>query len=315
MEGAEIVYIASAFIDDFSIHFIKEILALPKHKTSHIKFLTGLFGRFNRKKNLLELQQINKNPHIEIRISDKPNFHWKYYSFKHKSRFTFLIGTANFTKNGFNSDGEFLLHFVEDVKSYSDSQLYSMFSNEFENATNIKDVNLASYVERRNVIDLPGDKKVLGLLKNIKSKKKIKIEPEKLCRILKFQLLLSHKVEKQLYEQKSIWEKNDWEIFAFDKEAHYNAALEAKYILNIYKSNQKYNMELCEIKEDDFLPIGDDHYFIATKPIKEIQITPTKEDELDKINFDFRRRPKNWTEIYSNKNKRTNELIKSWFKI
>lgn len=32
MEGAEIVYIASAFIDDFSINFIKEILAYLKRK-------------------------------------------------------------------------------------------------------------------------------------------------------------------------------------------------------------------------------------------------------------------------------------------
>jgi len=315
LEGAEIVYIASAFIDDFSISFLKEILSLPKSERPQIKFITGLFGRFNSKNNLLELQQLNENKHIEIRISEKPNFHWKYYSFKHNNVFTFLIGSANFTKNGFNSEGEFLLHFTEQVKSFSNSKLYSMFSKEFEDATNIKEINFDDYVERKKVIDLPSDKKVFDLLKTLKSKKKNKAEPEKLCRIIKFQFPLSPKIQRQIYEQKSVWDNNNWEIFAFDYEANYDAALKSKYLLNIFSFKQEYHMELCEIKDDDFLPIGNEHYFIATKRIKKIRITPSKENELDEINLDFRRRPKNWTEIYSNKNKQTNELIKNWFKI
>lgn len=314
IEGAELIYIASAFIDDFSIRFIKEILALPKPKRPQIKFLTGLYGRFNSKNNLLELQNLNGNKYIEIKISKNREFHWKYYSFKQNNIFTFLIGSANFTKNGFNSEGEFLLQFIEEVKSISNSKLYLMFSNEFENnAISISEVNLVNYVERKKVIDLPNDKKVFDLLKKLKSKEKIKPEPQKLCRIIKFQSPLSAKVKRQLYEQKSVWEKKKWEPYAFQYKSGYNAALKSKYLLNIYKESGEYYVELSEIKDHDFLPIGNERYFIATVYKKPIKLNSAKKEELVNIKFAYKTQPNKWREIYSNK--KINELIKNWFRI
>lgn len=314
IKGAEIVYIASAFIDDFSIDFIKEILALSRADRPQIKFLTGLFGRFNRKKNLVELQKLNEKQYkfLEIKISVKPEFHWKYYAFKRKNTFTFLIGSANFTKNGFNSQGEFLLQFLEEVKSFSNSKLYTMFSNEFENAINIDEIDLTKYIERKKNIETGNDNRVFNLLKNIQSKDKI--DPKKLCRIIKFQFPLDKKVKKKLYEQKSGWANNNWDPFSFQNKKDFNAALKSKYLLNIYRLRSKYYMELCEIKDNDSnLLIGNEHYFVATEFRKKMLITEKKKKELDEINLLFRTHHKNWKEIYSNK--KTNELIENWFSI
>lgn len=310
-EGTETLSIATAFIDDYTIEFLRKTLSLPVGKRPRIEFLTGLFGHFNRKRNLIELQKLNASNWIKIRISRNEKFHWKYYAFRQQHQFTFFAGSANFTKNGFTSDGEFLVQFTEQVTRSAKSKLYALFSHEFERAFDIDELDFERYDERKIPNALPHEDEIFPTIKRRKPIKGVKYS--KLCRIIKVQYSTSRKEAKKLYEEKSNWADKGWGFYAFSDKAHYDAALKAKYLLNIYRKSGKYSMDLSEIMDWDVLPIGNRRYFIAIAQTKTIDLTIAEVIEIERIIIDFRTRPNRWKERYSDK--KTNELIKRWFGI
>lgn len=322
-EKSEIIYIASAFIDGFTIKMINQILKLPKAKRPFIKFLTGLYGRFNRKVNLLALQTINNKygKTVEIKVSEKGNFHWKYYAFKTKYIYHFYIGSANFTNNGFNSDGELLINFRQLIPKPQVGDLVYNFDSEFIQAINISKKDFINdYIERKITEEKEADKKVSNLIKRNKQKKAHISEADKFCAVIKVQHYTSSKTSKKIAEIKSLWEKNDWNYYSFDTKLSFTNAIKTKYLLNIFRNKNTYCMELSRIEDWDYIETDDDgNYFIATKFIgkQKISLTNSKMLKLDELGFKFRTQNKNWKNIIlrNEKNKELILLIKDWFNV
>ena len=312
-EEADTIYFASAFIDKFTIDFLRDMLSWPVTRRPRIKFITGLFGRFNCKADLIALEKLNKHRSkvFQIRISELPAFHWKYYGFESKSSLQHIVGSSNFTKNGLTSEGEFLVEFNERTSFKEKSKLLSMFNDEFNQAIDISLFNLSAYIERKRTIDKTNDLKIIDLLNQSKKYSNETRPAKHSFRIIKFQASLSPKVEKKVMQEKSLWEKKNWSLYAFYYKSDFNAAWKAKYLLNIYKAKGQHHITLEEIVDKDEISVGGDKYFIATRTLKDLKLTVHKENELKSIGVSFKGRPNNWQAIYPNKS--LSKIIQTWF--
>lgn len=258
--------IASAFIDDTTINILENSLLKNKNLKS-LKFLTGIYGCFNRKANFYKLQQLALKYAIkvEIHISKDKQFHWKYYHFTKGTKTALYIGSANFTSGGTGGNGELLvkLSVNSSEKDFGFKSIPLRFNKEWEESGAITEFNLDEYNEQA----LPksgsnhGTTGNKNFFENSSGVKPQAIASENAV-VVYLTENITVKTEKMIVNTKPSWKKGDY--FICNSKINFNQCISINRILLLDRIN-KNSIYASWVQYFDNLQLKtpDGKYFIA----------------------------------------------------
>lgn len=271
---ANSVDIATAFITSSSIKLIKSYL---KNGDKQLNLIVGLYGGFNSKKDLLELQKLatKKAGNFSCRISRNPLFHWKYYSFNGQSEVTKFVGSANFTRNGLTNPGELTLKLVGNQKTRELRVLSREFKKLWDRESiDINEFPLSKYKSiGRMIIDSPGfvmSKEIRAIL-SIRNRQNDRINSKtKLghCYLEVIEGYVSKETEKSIYLKKSNWQKLGYTFISSHKRTDFDKWRKVKFVLQFELIEKRKRAILFQVMDSTEYETEDGKYFVALKKIR-----------------------------------------------
>lgn len=306
--------IASAFVDDTTISILEYCL-LKNKKIKELKFLTGIYGCFNRKANLYKLQQLALKYAIkvEIHISKDKQFHWKYYHFTKGTKKAIYIGSANFTSGGMGDNGELLVKLSVNTskKDFGFKSIPLRFDKEWEESGAITEFNLDEYNEQ--ALSIYSSKRGRTGNRNF-FENSIRVKPHAIASenavIVYLTDDITVKTEKMIANTKPIWGKRDYFICNSKKYFDYCISINRILLLDRVNKNSIY-ASWVQYLDNLQLKTPDGKYFIAYSYI-------SKKRKLNRIAIEYLTNKENglclkltgWKDILEHKVIRNKQVMK-----
>lgn len=265
LDRSIIVNIATAFIDDYAISKIENILKSNK-KIKDFTLLIGLYGMFNQKKNLEKLISLaGKFPDVlTVNVSKDQQFHLKYYYFKFPTSESCFIGSANFTEAGLTENSELMVKITnnnidKNKDKFANASILE-FNKELKNSININQLILSNYTEQKDLSNLPIKKGVFASLFPVEEELP-EIENTSLNAVLvMLDSDISSKTQKTIGKQYPNWK----EYFVQNSKKDYNTCLNNKSILIISKfPKYVYKYKWVTISDGAVISTDDGKYFLT----------------------------------------------------
>jgi HKD family nuclease len=298
--------IGSSFINEESIMILDNLLK-KKRSFKNVRILIGVYGNFNRKAALVNLNAIAKKHalNLQVHISKDKNYHWKYYNFQFTNRQSIYVGSANFTSTGMNTNGELLVKLsdVLPAKERGVLRLIKEFEMEWDNSGSIADFNLDEYKER----SLPVSKKSEGttgnneFFKKKTLKRKQKISTSGKAMIVNLAVDISKLTEKMVLNLRPEWEQcNFFVCDGPNARKVFDQCCAVGQFLIFDNISRKHDITACwaEYMGDQEVKTVDGKYFIAYQVVsKERKLTNqilnelTNEKGIWKLRLNNRKHP------------------------
>lgn len=272
-------FIATAFIDRYTISFLRKEMNRKDVKNKRkIKLLIGLYGRFNLKEDLKELQKIQQlfPGQIEVRISDIERFHWKMYFFQNQGSESILyIGSSNFTRTGLSSPGEVVLKVQGSSKMEICHSVLSNYNKVWSKAIRIEKFPISKYQNApksiHSAMESIDNKEIRKLFRKFKVRKniikKVDLAHAKIG-LVSSQSFFTKEEEKSIGEKKSNWEKQNYDFIGYNVKSFFSTITKSDYFFLREKSGYgSWFYSLNKVMDWDDFNIGDQKYFIAYKSI------------------------------------------------
>ena len=144
LAGCEEFYFSVAFINEAGIQYLLETLNQLNDIGVKGKILTSTYLNFNAPKAFRRLLQI---PNVEVRITNKENFHAKGYIFKSKDIYSMIIGSSNLTSSALSKNTEWNLKFVSTYNGELIEQTLNEFNSEWEDSIELTKEWIDEYSE------------------------------------------------------------------------------------------------------------------------------------------------------------------------
>lgn len=242
IDNCESFSIGAAFIDKTGIHLLRRFLHRRHSSNRDGRILTGLLGRFNTRANLKELRQLvlGHSGRLQAATSRTEHFHWKFYAFYFKRYVVVYMGSANFTKAGMTSTGEWMTCITADRTR--DRRIIErwerIFATEWDDAIPMKEFPLRWYKE----IPTKGSgaaatglhPTIKALLKQPKNPAESSTEPDRI-RVLLLRGRLSARTVSTVKRYRSEWERKNWEYFSCETKAGFDADRSATHFILVWK--------------------------------------------------------------------------------
>jgi HKD family nuclease len=279
--------IASAFITSWSVRQLREYL---ESGSKNIRLLIGLFGRFNKQKDLKSLLELQNEfaGKFQVRISKNPKFHWKYYFFHSKSIYTTYIGSANFTREGLDKEGELMIRVTSNSLRGLCGDSSRSFIKLWEQSIKIEEFPIAHYREIKRPpkedINNPTDDTLKKLLSNPSfiSNKKTSNSGNIQLRYIRVKDNISKKTEIIIDKYHSTWNKSNYNFICFPYIGDFKVAAASEFLLHQFWENGKWYFNIERVLDyDSSLETPDGKYFVAFK--KENTRSKTVSRELDEL--------------------------------
>jgi HKD family nuclease len=290
LDRSIIVNIATAFIDDYAINKIENILKSNK-KIKDFTLLIGLYGMFNQKKNLEKLISLaNKFPRVlKVNVSKEHKFHLKYYYFKFSTSESCFIGSANFTEAGLSKNSELIVKITNNNSDKNKDKFVSAsileFQKELKNSISINQLIIDNYTEQKNLSNLPIKKGVFASLFPIEEELPETENTSLNAVIVILDSNISSKTAKSIEKQYPNWK----DYFVLNFKNDYNTCLKIKSILLIEKKSRSvYNYNWITVTSGAIILTDDGKYFLSyINNTKANPINPEQrkflEDEIFKL--------------------------------
>jgi hypothetical protein len=187
------------------------------------------------------------------------------------------MGSANFTKAGMTSTGEWMTCITADRTRGRQiiERWERIFAAEWDDAIPMKEFPLRWYKEiptkgsRAAATGL--DPKIKALLKRPKNPTESSTDPERIW-VLLLRGRLSARTVSTVGRYKSEWERKNWEYFSCETKAGFEADRSATHFILVWKEGYRYSfyfvkqLETCETSDTP-----DGRYFIAYKKLKPLK--------------------------------------------
>jgi HKD family nuclease len=279
LKTAQEVFIATAFINQKTVHHLKSYLANRRHETKFLRLLVGLYGRFNSPEILIELIKLQESykAKCEIRIARNSRFHWKCYLFDSGKKQTSFVGSANFTSSGISKSGELVVRFIESGKGVFANRLRTEFNKIFEmdsESFNISKLPLDEYKRLHRVKGFEENKEDIALSSLLKKPVETKFKVAKTSDNLKVRLVtvygfLLQATVKTISKYKSQWHDLNYDYFCCDYYSDYKRSSIGDILFYQDKDDNGYWVyTFREVMDKDEIQTADGKYFIAVKKIR-----------------------------------------------
>jgi HKD family nuclease len=278
--------IGTAFINGMAIDIMETALRKKKSTISG-RLLIGLYGHFNKKRDLERLLGlVNKYPdRLQVHISLDTSFHWKYYQLGAGKQRVFYVGSANFTTGGMTDNRELVIKISDTVKS-SDralSNLAKSFDREWLHSRRLEEFPLKHYREAEQPEFVNGDnnKEVNNFFNRKVTSKDIRVRNGKTYAVGLYNDA-SPATCKAIENKKSDWLKSGFDWFVLPTRRIFDtcASCSTLFVFSKEGKDKVYCWYSDMVDDDPNIETPDGKYFIAYKPIKRIELTRLQKEKL-----------------------------------
>ncbi len=149
------VFIAVAFFKKTGFNIISKAFNQSLEKGNKITLVCGLdFYQTEPEalKEVYSLSQKYNNCKLMIKKQDvKSTFHPKIYYFKNEKKATLIIGSANFTKGGFESNFELSISSTFELASKENKEITSLIDKIKNSSTVFSNIEISNYARKYQI--------------------------------------------------------------------------------------------------------------------------------------------------------------------